>query len=60
MESLLIANKEQGPVVWEHFKKGKEKKIWFEEEMLKMLKETWQHPLVDQYEELLAELKRVS
>jgi (p)ppGpp synthase/HD superfamily hydrolase len=60
MESLLIAYKEQGPVVWEHFKKGKEKKIWFEEEMLKMLKETWQHPLVDQYEELLAELKRVS
>ena len=57
MESLLIAYGEQGPKIWEHFNKGKEKKIWFEEEMLKMLRETWQHPLVDEYDELLHELK---
>jgi (p)ppGpp synthase/HD superfamily hydrolase len=60
MESLLIAYQEKGPVVWEFFKRGKEKKIWFEEEMLKMLRETWRHPLVDEYDELLQELKRVT
>ena len=60
MESLLIAYGEQGPKIWEHFNKGKEKKIWFEEEMLKMLRETWQHPLVDEYDSLLQELKQLA
>ena len=60
MESLIISYREQGPAIWEHFNKGKEKKVWFEEEMLKMLRETWQHPLVDEYDALLEEFKRVS
>ena len=57
MESLLLAFDEQGPKVWEHFNAGMEKKIWFEESMLKMLQETWQHPLVDEYAKLLEECK---
>ncbi len=58
-ESLLIAHAAQGPAIWEHFNRGKEKKMWFEEEMLKMLKETWQHPLVDEYERLVAKMKNL-
>ncbi len=57
LESILIAYQEKGPEVWEYFKRSREKKIWFEEEMLKMLKETWQHPLVLEYESLLGKLK---
>jgi (p)ppGpp synthase/HD superfamily hydrolase len=60
MESLLIAYGEQGPKIWEHFSSGKEKKIWFEEAMLAMLRETWIHPLVDEYAALLEHLKSVA
>ncbi len=59
LESLLIAYEEQGPSIWEHFNAGSEKKIWFEDAMLAMLKETWKHPLVDEYDELLKRLKSV-
>jgi len=59
IESLMIAYQEQGPSIWEHFNRGKEKKIWFEDAMLSMLRETWDHPLVDEYEKLLKELKSV-
>jgi (p)ppGpp synthase/HD superfamily hydrolase len=58
-ESLLLAYQEQGPLVWKHFNRGKEKKIWFEKEALKMLKETWQHPLVDEYEILVSRMEEM-
>ena len=55
MESLLISYGEQGPKIWTYFTREKKIKLWFEEEMLKMLRETWQHPLVDEYARLLEE-----
>ncbi len=36
------------------FNQGKDQKFWFENGVLKMLKETWQHPLIEGYEKLLA------
>ncbi|MEA2701839.1 MAG: hypothetical protein QOE22_548 [Candidatus Parcubacteria bacterium] len=48
-ESLILAHAEQGTSLWRHFKAGKEKKLWFENAMLAMLKEVWEHPLVDEY-----------
>lgn len=59
LESLLIAHKEQGPVVWKKFNRGKEEKVWFENEVLKMLKNTWQHPLIAEYECLLEKEKEL-
>ncbi len=56
MESLLVVYAEQGEDIWKKFNRGKEKKIQFENEILKMLKETWQHPLIDEYENLLKKL----
>jgi len=53
LESLLAAYEQQGPKIWQKFNRGKEQKVWFEKEMLKMLKETWQHPLIDEYEAFL-------
>jgi (p)ppGpp synthase/HD superfamily hydrolase len=53
LESLLLAYSEQGPELWKKFNRGKEQKLWFENEVLKMLKETWQHPLIEEYEKLL-------
>lgn len=60
LESLLAAFQVQGDTVWDHFNAGMEKKIWFEKLMLGMAREKWQHPLVDRYAILLAELKEVT
>ena len=59
LESLLLAYEEQGPAVWKRFNRGKEQKIWFENEVLKMLKETWWHPLIEEYEKLIQEGKKL-
>jgi (p)ppGpp synthase/HD superfamily hydrolase len=53
MDSFLIAYEEQGPDLWKKFNRGRDEKIWFEKEMLRMFKETWQHPLIAEYEYLL-------
>lgn len=58
-ESLLAAHARLGPVLWEHFNAGRDKKIWFEEKMLEMLKESWQHPLVDEYEALVRKMQNL-
>lgn len=58
-ESLLAAHALHGEALWDHFNTGRDKKIWFEEEMLKMLKETWEHPLVDEYETLVKKIQNL-
>lgn len=57
IESILIAYAEQGPGVWNKFNRGKGQKLWFENEVLKMLREKWEHPLIDEYEELLEKVR---
>lgn len=59
LESLLTAYKEQGINVWKKFNQGKDKKVWFETRMLKMIKETWQHPLIKEYELLIEQEKKL-
>jgi (p)ppGpp synthase/HD superfamily hydrolase len=56
-QSLLDAHAKQGSLIWAQFNRPKEKKLWFEGEMLKMLQETWQHPLVDEYAALYEQMK---
>lgn len=55
-ESLLGGHERRGIDIWAHFNAGKDKKLWFENAMLTMLQETWQHPLVDEYAALVARL----
>ena len=57
LESLIVGIKEHGESIWQNFNSSKVDKIWFEESMLKMLRDTWEHPLVDEYESLLVILK---
>lgn len=56
-ESLLAAHARLGTSLWDNFNAGRDKKIWFEEKMLAMLKESWQHPLVDEYEALVRKMQ---
>ncbi len=58
-QSLIAAHEVQGGAVWKHFNRGRDKKIWFEEAMLKMLQDTWQHPLVDEYAVLVEKMKKL-
>jgi (p)ppGpp synthase/HD superfamily hydrolase len=53
LETLFIVYEDQGSNIWKRFNKGKEKQIWFGREVLKMLKETWEHPMINEYEQLL-------
>ena len=54
LENLLDAHAQMGTNIWEKFNRGKEKKRWFEHAMLDMFRESWKHPLVDEYAELVA------
>lgn len=58
-ESLLTAYIERGPEIWKSFNRGREAKLWFEEEMLKMLTETWSHPLVEEYKKLVLQMQKL-
>lgn len=59
LESLLVAYFKQGPKLWKKFNRGKKQKLWFENKVLKMLKETWQHPLIEEYEHLIDQEKKL-
>ncbi len=54
--SLIAAHKTQGTVIWKHFNAGREKKLWFEHAMLDMLRESWGHPMVEEYAALIANM----
>ena len=55
-ESLLQSYAVVGPELWSRFNTGREKKLWFEHAMLTMLRETWNHPLIDEYESYVARM----
>jgi (p)ppGpp synthase/HD superfamily hydrolase len=59
-ESLIRAHARLGTELWNHFTTGREKKLWFEDAMLAMLEETWQHPLVDEYAALVTRMNALA
>lgn len=59
LRDLLRSLDQHGDTLWERFNRGKEKKLWFEEAMLAMLKETWQHPLVGEYGSLVKTFRQL-
>lgn len=59
LESTLIAYEKLGEKMWEKFNSSKEKKFAFELGVLKMLKETWDHPMISEYERLLTKINKL-
>ncbi|PIY79674.1 MAG: hypothetical protein COY81_01390 [Candidatus Pacebacteria bacterium CG_4_10_14_0_8_um_filter_43_12] len=57
--SLQKAYREQGSAIWQHFNQGKKDKLWFEQSVLKMLQETWDHPLLEKYAELVERMEKL-
>lgn len=58
-QSFIDGYTAQGQKMWGYFNRGRDKKLWFEEAMLAMLKESWHHPMIDEYERLVARLKEL-
>lgn len=58
--SLLEQYQVEGEEVWQHFARGLDVKLKFEREILKMLRETWNHPLIDYYEKLIKKEEELS
>lgn len=56
-ESLIAFHAEVGSVAWQVFNKGKADKVWFESTLLTALQTVWQHPLLDHYARLVAQLE---
>lgn len=56
LQSLIEAHAKQRSAIWKKFNRGKDKKLWFELKVLKMLKENWEHPLIKEYENLLEQM----
>lgn len=53
LSCLIEAHDRLGKAVWRKFNRGRESKLWFEKQVLAMLRKSWKHPLIDQYERLL-------
>lgn len=56
-QSLIGLHAEGGPAIWSKFHANREQKLWFEEAMLEMAKQSWPHPLVGEYEALVSTLR---
>ena len=59
LESLIAGHKNMGPVIWTKFNRGREQKINFEKEMLQSFKDSWEHPMVAEYDKLLKEVEKL-
>ena len=55
-QSLIANHAEKGTDIWRNFNTGRDEKLWFEDAMLAMLQETWQHPLVEEYAVLVKKM----
>lgn len=55
--SLIKSHEARGSVVWKSFNRGKDKKLWFEKQLLEMLRKTIDHPLVNVYSDLLGKIE---
>lgn len=59
LESIIATYQEMGDKIWTKFNRGKDKKLWFEQEMLKAFQESWDNPLITEYEKLLQQVKKL-
>ncbi|MBU2035788.1 MAG: HD domain-containing protein, partial [Candidatus Omnitrophica bacterium] len=58
MRSFIEAYQVQGVDVWKKFNRGRDGTIWYWSELMKMLKQSWKHPLLREYESVLKEVEK--
>lgn len=55
-ESMLAAYREQGQMFWTKFNRGRDEQLWFLEALIDTYKTGWDHPLINEYEQLIKQL----
>lgn len=56
-ENILSAYALKGPTIWKHFNRGYKKILWSRELALTMFKDTWRHPLIDEYKKVMVSFR---
>ena len=59
MQSLFAQYNIEGGAVWSHFNRGKEKKVWFERNVLSMLQKHLSTPILSEYEKMITRLDQL-
>jgi hypothetical protein len=59
LKSLLAAYSIQGEALWKKFNACRWEKLLFEQEVLEMLTETWDHPLIGEYRRLIEQFEKI-
>lgn len=59
LENLIDTHQALGSKIWNKFNRGKEKKMWFEKEMLEMFENNWSHPLIKDYQKLIQQVEKL-
>lgn len=59
LDLIIEAYKEQGDKVWENFNSPPDKRMWFYEEVLKILKERLDNEIVKEFEKVYSEAKEL-
>lgn len=57
LQSLFSAHAKEGAEIWSVFNRGRDLKCWFEQTLCAELQKTWQHPMLDEYATLVAQLR---
>lgn len=58
LHSFFEQYEKEGSSLWAKFNRGKEKKVWFEKEVIKMAKANWDNPLLNELEKLVEKLEK--
>ncbi len=59
LENIIVTHQTMGADIWTKFNRGKDKKMWFEQEMLKAFKSSWHHPMIAEYEKLIEQVEKL-
>jgi (p)ppGpp synthase/HD superfamily hydrolase len=60
ISNMHYAYSELGPAIWEKFGNGGDNRMWFDDSMIAMLdEESWEHPLLAEYKELVQSFKEL-
>ncbi len=58
LHSFFVQYEIEGTSLWKKFHRGKDKKVWFEKEVLVMARTQWKHPMIDELERLIGKLQQ--
>ncbi len=58
LRSFFTQYDKEGAALWKKFNRGKDKKLWFEKEVLKMAQRKWDHPFLNELEMLIGRLEK--